>query len=64
MATDAIAKGYCEIEAKSVEVRDPGDSSQILDVWYEVAFEKSLSSDAELIRELRYAVSLEKTAPR
>ena len=64
MAADAVARGYREVEAKCVEVRDPGDSSQTLDVWHEVAFEKTLSNDAELISELRYAVSIEKTAPR
>jgi len=64
MAADAVSRGYLEVEAKCVEVRDPGDSSQTLDVWHEVAFEKTLSNDAELISELRYAVSIEKTAPR
>jgi len=64
MAHAATARGYHEISAKSVEVRDPGDSSQTLDVWHEVAFEKTLSSDVELIAELKYALSLEKTAAR
>ena len=64
MASVAVARSYHEVSANSVEVRDPGDSSQTLDVWHEVAFEKTLSSDAELIEELRYALSLEKTASR
>ncbi len=64
MASDAVARSYHEVSANSVEVRDPGDSSQTLDVWHEVAFEKTLSNDIELISELRYALSLEKTAPR
>src|SRR5882724_5532260 len=64
MASDAVARSYHEVSANSVEVRDPGDSSQTLDVWHEVAFEKTLSNDAELISELHYALSLEKTAPR
>jgi len=64
MASDAVARSYHEVSANSVEVRDPGDSSQTLDVWHEVAFEKTLFSDAELIDELRYALSLEKTASR
>jgi len=63
MANDALARGYREISATSVEVRDPGDNSQTLDVWHEVAFEKALTSDVELVAELRYALSLEKTAP-
>jgi hypothetical protein len=64
MASQAAGRGYWEVSASSVEVRDPGDNSQILDVWHEVAFERSLTSDAELIAELRYALSIEKTAPR
>ncbi|MEO7038317.1 MAG: hypothetical protein ABI548_30385 [Polyangiaceae bacterium] len=64
MANEAAAKGYREVSANSVEVRDPGDSSQTLDVWHEVAFEKTLSSDEELITELKYAISIEKTASR
>ena len=63
MATDALGRGYHEVGSNRVEVRDPGDDSQTLDVWHEVAFEKALASDAELIAELHYALSLEKTAP-
>jgi len=62
LAHDALGRGYREVGTNSVEVRDPGDSSQTLDIWHEVAFEKSLSNDAELVTELRYAISLEKTA--
>src|SRR3954471_18920613 len=62
LANAAIARGYREVGANSVAVRDPGDSSQTLDVWHEVAFEKSLADDSELIAEPRYAISLEKTA--
>jgi hypothetical protein len=62
LAGEAIARGYREVAANSVEVRDPGDNTQTLDVWHEVAFEKSLADDGELITELRYAISLEKTA--
>lgn len=64
MARDAKTNGYREVSANSVEVRDPGDSSQTLDIWHEVAFEKTLSSDSELIAELKYALSLEKNACR
>ena len=63
MASDALGRGYREVSADSVEVRDPGDNSLTLDVWHEVAFEKALANDAELIAELHYALALEKTAP-
>jgi len=63
MATDALNRDYHEVATNRVEVRDPGDSSKTLDVWHEVAFEKKLSDNGELVEELRYALSLEKTAP-
>lgn len=63
MARDALSRGYAEIGVNSVEVRDPGDNSRTLDTWFEVAFEKKLNDDSELAAELRYALSLEKTAP-
>jgi hypothetical protein len=63
MAAEALMHDYQEVSANRVEVRDPGDSSQTLDVWHEVAFEKKLSSSDELIAELRYALAIEKTAP-
>jgi len=63
MAADALTRDYREVAANSVEVRDPGDNTQTLDTWHEVAFEKKLSNNAELVAELRYALALEKTAP-
>lgn len=64
LASEAVTRSYLEVGAKSVAVEDPGDSSQTLDVWHEVAFEKTLFSDSELVSELRYALGLEKTAAR
>jgi hypothetical protein len=63
MAADALVRNYREVAVNRVEVRDPGDSTQTLDVWHEVSFEKKLASNDELIAELRYALALEKTAP-
>ncbi|HEY4104417.1 MAG TPA: hypothetical protein VGM44_11020 [Polyangiaceae bacterium] len=62
LAQDALARNYEEVAVNRVEVHDPGDSSKTLDVWHEVAFEKTLSSATELVAELRYALALEKTA--
>ena len=64
LGREAESRGYREVSADSVEVRDPGDHSQTLDVWHEVAFERALADDAELIAELRYALAIEKTAAR
>jgi hypothetical protein len=61
MAAVALARGYSETEAVAVPVRDPGGSSETLDTWYEVAFEKPVE-DGGLVNELRYALGLEKAA--
>jgi hypothetical protein len=47
-----------------VPVRDPGDASKTLDTWYEVAFERAVADEDELMQELAYALALEKTASR
>jgi hypothetical protein len=63
LAESACSRGYAEVAAKRVEVPDPGDGLQTLDVWYQVTFEKAVSADPDLASELRYALSLEKTVP-
>jgi hypothetical protein len=63
-ATDALGRGYAEVSVAEVPVRDPGDASQTLDTWYEVAFERAVGSEDELEQELRYALALEKTVAR
>ena len=61
-AAEACGRGYAEVGVAAVPVRDPGDASQTLDTWYEVAFERAVAGgDDELERELRYALALEKT---
>jgi hypothetical protein len=61
-AAAAAAQGYIEVEQAVVPVPDPGDKSRILETWYEVAFEKTVQDQGCLFEELRYALSLEKTA--
>jgi hypothetical protein len=58
----ATARGYAEVERIIVPVPDPGDKSRTLETWYEVAFEKAVEDQGRLVEELRYALSLEKTA--
>jgi hypothetical protein len=60
-ASDALGRGYAETSVAEVPVRDPGDATQTLDIWYEVAFERPVASEEELEQELRYALQLEKT---
>jgi hypothetical protein len=63
-AVDAVGRGYAEVGVATVPVKDPGDSSHTLDTWYEVSFERPVSSEDELEQELRYALSIEKIAIR
>src|ERR1044071_4405399 len=60
-AVEACGRGYAEVAAAEVKVRDPGDASSTLDTWYEVSFERPVASEDELEQELRYALALEKT---
>ncbi len=60
-AVEAKARGYAEVGVAAVPVRDPGDPSNTLDTWYEVAFERAVASEDELEQELRYALAIEKT---
>jgi hypothetical protein len=60
-AEEARGRGYAEVGVAAVPVRDPGDASNTLDTWYEVAFERAVASEDELEQELRYALSIEKT---
>jgi len=57
-------RGYGEIGCTSVPVKDPGDPNRTLDTWYEVTYERRLAEEAELHPELRFALSLAKTAER
>lgn len=62
LAMPGRAVGYREIEQSVVPVRDPGDKERILDTWCELTLERKVSSVAELMDELRRALSLDKTA--
>jgi hypothetical protein len=43
---------------------DPGDPNRTLDTWYEVTYERHVGGEAELHPELRFALSVPKTAER
>lgn len=56
----ATARGYIETHAGSVEVKDPMDSSRVLDVWHEVTYEKPIGDQAAAVEEVRWALSIER----
>ena len=64
LASETLTRGYRELEANVVPIRDPGDGARTLDTWYEIAFTKGVANLPELFEELRYALALEKTATR
>lgn len=57
---NAQARGYIELAATSVEVKDPVDQSKVLDVWHEVTYEKSAQDESEAVDEVRWALEIEK----
>ena len=56
----AGARGYAEADAKTVKVLDPVDGSRVLDVWHEVTYEKDTGEIADIIDEIRWALSVDK----
>jgi len=62
LAYAAVARGYTEARSGLRDVPDPGDPSRTLDVWYEVTYEKRVDDMGEAMDELRFLLSLEKSA--
>jgi hypothetical protein len=53
-------RGYAEADAKTIKVLDPVDASRVLDVWHEVTYEKDAAELADIIDEIRWALSVDK----
>jgi len=53
-------RGYEEVAAATVEVKDPVDDSKILDVWHEVTYGKDLPAIDDVVDEVRWALDVEK----
>jgi len=64
LADPMTARGYGEVGCTAVPVMDPGDPTRTLDTWYEVTYERRVGDESELHPELRFALSLAKTAER
>jgi hypothetical protein len=62
LAKAALDAGYREVDARVTKIQDPSDPERTLDTWYEIWLERSVSDDAELLRELTVALGLHKTA--
>lgn len=57
-------RAFREIETSVRAILDPGDESHVLDTWFEVAWEKLLPDEAELLEEVAHVMRLEKAATR
>ena len=53
-------RGYEELGAEIVEVKDPVDEARVLDVWHEVTYRKPVATTDDAVAEVRWALGLEK----
>src|SRR5262245_12049617 len=60
----AAEHGYSESSTAVVPIHDPGDRARVLDTWYEVAFERAIPNESELVNELRTVLAWPKVATR
>jgi hypothetical protein len=60
VAAAARAHGFEEIAERPREVRDPGDASRVLDVWYELTFAKPVRDMESWLDDIRWAMSVSK----
>lgn len=59
-AAKARAQGFEEVAEQPREVRDPGDASRVLDVWYELTFAKPVRDSDTWLDDIRWAMSVSK----
>ncbi|MEM8609446.1 MAG: hypothetical protein AAGF92_20255 [Myxococcota bacterium] len=60
VGSDARDRGYEEVGAEIVEVKDPVNESRVLDVWHEVTYRKALEDVNATVEEVRWALELDK----
>jgi hypothetical protein len=64
VGTEAASRGFVEVTAGSLEVKDPMDDARILDVWHEVTYEKPADDTQSALDEIRWALALERCVQR
>ena len=57
----AAARGFSESDQRCRQIYDPVDDSRVLDVWYELTFSKGAHELAQLMDDLRFALSIKKS---
>jgi hypothetical protein len=56
----AESRGYLEVKADTVTVKDPMDDTKVLDTWHEVAFRKAADGLDDLVDQVRWAIEIDK----
>ena len=60
VAAEAQAQGFEEVAQQPREVRDPGDASRVLDVWYELTFAKTVRDSDTWLDDIGWAMNVSK----
>lgn len=60
VAADAHAQGFQEVAHQPREVRDPGDATRVLDVWYELTFAKPVRDADSWLDDIGWAMNVSK----
>jgi hypothetical protein len=60
ISASARAQGFEEVAQHPREVRDPGDASRVLDVWYELTYAKPLHDADTWLDDIRWAMNVSK----
>lgn len=60
----ALERGFVEAETRIAPVEDPSDAARVLDERFQVAFAKEVASLDAAVEEVRFALSLPRSAER
>jgi len=60
LSASTSARGYDEANAAARDIVNPGDETDVLDVWHELTYQKSIGDLAMLISEVQWALSVPK----
>ena len=60
VSASARTQGFEEIAQYPRELRDPGDASRVLDVWYELTYAKPLRDSDAWLDDIRWAMNIAK----
>jgi hypothetical protein len=62
LAEPAVARGFREVAAETSHVKDPGDNTKTLDVFYELVLSRDADDLPAALDDVRFALSLDRVA--